>query len=116
MADSHETPNMYPNLNIPPNDQHFRLNNINKIKDYFVVDIKERELMSIRPGKYIVSSDYFDKLLIVLSVTTGSVSIVSFATAIAAPVGIVSASFSLAFSICLGIVKKLLKPKNCYAS
>ena len=61
--------------------------------------------MSKRLNKYIASFDYFDKLLIVLSVTTGSISIASFATVIGAPVGITSASFSLAFSICTGIVK-----------
>ena len=37
MADSHKTPQMYPNLNVPLNDQqHFALNKINEIKDYFV--------------------------------------------------------------------------------
>ena len=47
MIDSHETLYMYPNLNIPLNDQqHFRQNKINGIKDYFVAEIKERELMS----------------------------------------------------------------------
>ena len=101
---------MYPNLNIALNDQqHFRLNKINEIKDYFVAEIKERKLMSKRLSKYIASFDYFDKSLIVLSVTTGSISIASFATVIGAPVGITSARFSLAFSICTGIVKKLLK-------
>ena len=74
-----------------------------------ILKIKERELMSKRFSKYIASFDYFDKSLIVLSVTTGSISIASFATVIGAPVGITSASFSLAFSICTGIVKKLLK-------
>ena len=71
--------------------------------------IKERKLMSKRVSKYITYFDYFDKSLIVLPVTTGSISIASFATVIGAPVGITSASFSLAFSICTGIVKKLLK-------
>ena len=52
---------------------------------------------------------YFDKSLIVLSVTRGSVSIASFATAIGAPIRIASASFSLAFSLCTGLVKQLLK-------
>ena len=47
--------------------------------------------------------------MFVLSVKTGSVSIASFATVIVAPVGIVSACFSLAFSILTGIGKKLLK-------
>ena len=65
--------------------------------------------MSKRLSKYIASFDYFDKSLIVLSVTTGSISIASFATVIGAPVGIVSASFTLAFSISTGIIKKLLK-------
>ena len=74
--------------------------------------MKERELMSIRISKYIVSLDYFDKSLIVLSVTIGSIFIASFATVIGAPVGIVSSSFSLVFSIFTGIVKKLLKKKE----
>ena len=65
--------------------------------------------MSKRLSKYIASFDYFDNSLIVLSVTTGSISVASFATVIGAPVGMVSASFNLAFSISTGIVKKLLK-------
>ena len=57
--------------------------------------------MSKRLSKYFASFDYFDDSLIVLSVTTGSISIASFATVIGAPVGITSAtSFSLTFSIC----------------
>ena len=107
----HETPNMYPNLIATSlNDQQqFRLNKSNEIKDYFVAEIKERELMSKRLSKYIASFDYFDKSLIVLSVTTGSISIASFATVIGAPVGMMSASCSLAFSITTGFVKKFLK-------
>ena len=90
--------------------QQVRLNIINEIKDFFfVAEITETELMSKRLSKYIASFDYFDKSLIVLSVTTGSISIASFATAIGAPVAIIRASFSLAFSISVGIIKKLLK-------
>ena len=46
--DFHETPNMYPNLSatLLSYQQQFRLNKINKIKDYFVAEIKETELMS----------------------------------------------------------------------
>ena len=110
MDDFNKTPNIYPNLNaIPSNEQQFRLNKINEIKDYFVAEIKERELMSKRLSKYIASFDYFDKSLIVLSVTTGSISSASFATVIGAPEGIISASFSLAFLTSTGIIKKLLK-------
>ena len=110
MAEANNNASMYPNLSPnPSNDQQFRLNKINEIRDYFVAEIKERESMSKRLSKYIAFFDYFDKSLIVLSITTGSVSIASFATVIGAPVGIVSASFSLAFSISTGIIKKLLK-------
>ena len=65
--------------------------------------------MSKRPSKYMASFDNFDKSLIVLLVTTGGISIASFATVIGAPVRIVSASFGPVFSIFTGIVKKLLK-------
>ena len=70
-------PNIYPNLN---DQQQFRLNIINEIKDYFVAKIKERELISKRLSKYIASFDYFDKSLIALYVTSSSIFIASFAT------------------------------------
>ena len=97
--------NMYQNLNPIPlspnisNDQQFRLNKINEIKDYFIADIREREVMSKNLSKYIASFDYLDKPLILLSVATSSISIASFATDIEAPVGIMSTSCSLPFSI-----------------
>ena len=89
--------------------QEFRLNKINEIYDHLVPEIKKAELMNKRLSKYIASFECFDNKLIVLSVTTGIISIASFRTVIGAPVGIASASFILAFSISAGIVKKLLK-------
>ena len=92
--DFHETPDMYPNLNASPlsanisNDQQFRPNKINEIKDYFIVGIRERKLTSKNLINYIASFDYLDKSLIVLSVAPGSLSVPLFATTIAAPVGI----------------------------
>ena len=71
------------------NQQQFRRNEINEIKDCFIDKIKERELMSKRLSKYIASFDYFDKLLIVLSVTSSSISIALFEIAIESPVGMV---------------------------
>ena len=102
--------NIYPNLSPSlSNNQQFRLNRINKIKDCFVTEIKERELLRKRLSKYIASFDYFVRSLIVFSVATGTISIASFAAVVAAPVGVVSASFILALSISTGIIKKLLK-------
>ena len=99
--ESIDTPNL--------DNQQFRLNKISEIEEYFIAEIKERELMSRKLSRYISFFDYFDKSLIVLSVTSGGVFIASFATAVGVPIGITSASFSLAFSLCTGIVKKLLK-------
>ena len=65
--------------------------------------------MSKRLNKYIACFDYFDKSLIVSSATNDSISITSFATVTGTPVGIASASLSLAFSLSTGLVKKLLK-------
>ena len=53
--------NIYPNLSVPLNDQQqFRLNKINEIKDYFFDEIRKRELMSKRISKYVASFDYFN--------------------------------------------------------
>ena len=106
---------MYPNLNDIPlranisNDQQYRLNKINAIKDYFIAEIRERELIRKNLSKYIASFDDLDKSLILLSVANGNISIASFATVIGAPVGIMSASCSLVFSITTGFVKTFLK-------
>ena len=115
MDDFNKTPNIYPNLNAIPlnanisNEQQFRLNKINEIKDYFLAEIRERELISKNISKYIASLDYFDKSLNVLSILSGSISIASFATVIGAPAGIIGASCGLTFSITSGFVKKFLK-------
>ena len=79
---------------IPLNDQQqFRLNKINEIKDYFVAEIKERDLTSITLSKCIYFVDYFDKSSIVLSVATDRISIASFTTLIGAPLGIKKCKF-----------------------
>ena len=104
-----ETHNIYPNLN---NQQLFRLNKINEINNYFVAEVKERELISKTLSKYIASFEYVDKFLIVLSVTSSINSTTSFVTVITPLIGIESASFSLSFSILTGIVKKWLKTRQ----
>ena len=108
--DFHETPYMYPNLNANiSNEQQFRLNKINEIKDYSLAEIRERELISKNLSKYFASLDYFDKSLNVLSILSGSISIASFATVVGAPAGIIGASWRLTFSITSRFVKKFLK-------
>ena len=61
-------------------------------------------------------------MLIVLSETSGVVSIISFTSIVGAPAGIAIASFTLIFSLTTGIIKKLLslarkkKEKPCQNS
>ena len=76
---------------------------------YFNSEIRERKTMSKRLNKYIAAFDYFDKTLTVLSAISGGIFIISFASVIGVPVGLASASFSLAFSLTTGIIKRLLK-------
>ena len=110
MDNFNKTPNIYPNLNeISSNEQQFRLSKINEIKDYFLAEIREKELISKNLSKYISSLDYFDKSLNVLSILSGSISTASFASVIGAPAGIIGASCGLTFSITSGFVKKFLK-------
>ena len=103
-CNSFEISNVY-----PKDQQQFRLNKINETKDYFIAESKKRELMSKRLSKYFASFDYFDKSLFVLSATNGSIPIASFATVIGTPMGIASASFTLALSFSTGLIKILLK-------
>ena len=56
----------------------------------------------------IISIKKLIKVLIVLSATSGGISIILFTSIIGAPVGIASASFTLIFSLTTGITKKLL--------
>ena len=79
MDDFNKIPNIYPSLNaIPTNEQQFRLNKINEIKDYFLVEIGERELISKNISKYIATLDYFDKSLNVSSIEIEAIETVFF--------------------------------------
>ena len=90
------------------NQTKFRLNEIGKIENYFIEEINQRKSYSKKLSKYVPVFDYIDQALIVLSATSGEVSIILFTSIVGAPVGIASASLALFFSLTIGIVKKLL--------
>ena len=50
-----------------------KLNEINKIENYFNQEIKERSLISKKSSKYVSIFDYMHKMSIVLSATSGGV-------------------------------------------
>ena len=86
----------------------FRLYEIKKIDNCFINDINQQKAYSKKLSRYVTIFDYIDKILIVLSATTSGVSIISFTSTIGKSVGIVSARFTLIFSLTTGIIKKLL--------
>ena len=87
----------------------YRLDEINKIKDYFNNEIKERKDIIKKLNKYLVSFDYLDKIFITLSASFGTLSIALQATVIGIPAGVTGASLTLIFTIGTGISKSLLK-------
>ena len=86
----------------------YRLDEINKIKDYFNAGIKERKDIVKKISKYIVAFDFADKVFITLSASFGTLSIDSYATIVGIPVGIAGPSLTLIFTVTTGVVKTLL--------
>ena len=85
----------------------YRLDEINKIRDYFNNEIKERKDIIKKLNK--VSFDYLDKIFITLSASFGTLSIASHATVVGIQVGIAGSSLTLIFTVGTGINKSLLK-------
>ena len=75
----------------------YRLYEIKEIENYWINEINQQKSYSKKLNKYVTIFYYIDKILIVLSVKSSSVSIISFTSVIG--VGIVSASFTLIFSM-----------------
>ena len=86
------------------NKKKFRLVEISKIENYFIEEINKKKSFCQKLSKYVTTFGYIDKILIVLSATTGGVSITSFTSII----GIASASFTLIFFLTTRLIKKLL--------
>ena len=87
----------------------YRLDEINKIRDYFNNEIKERKGIIKKLNKYLVSFDYLDKIFMTLSASFGTLSITSYTSVVGIPAGITGASLTLVFTIGTGISKSLLK-------
>ena len=87
----------------------YRLYEINKIRDYFNNEFKERKDIIKKLNKYLVSFDYLDKIFITLSASFGTLSIASYASVVGTPAGIAGSSLTLIFTIGTGISKSLFK-------
>ena len=83
----------------------YRLDETNKMRDYFNNEINERKDIVKKLNKYIVSFDYLGKIFIALSASFGTLSIASYASVVGTPAGIAGSSFTIG----TGISKSLLK-------
>ena len=86
----------------------YRLDEINKIKEYFNAEVKERKDIFRKISKYIVAFDYAGKVFITLSASFGTLSIASYAVVVGIPAGIAGASLTLIFTVTTGVFKTLL--------
>ena len=87
----------------------YRPDEINKIRDYFNNEIKERKDIIKKLNKYLVRYDYLDKIFITLSASFGTLNIASYSSVVGIPAGITGASSTLVFAIGKGISKSLPK-------
>ena len=83
----------------------FRLSEIIGIGNFFHQEISQINLCSKKLSKYVTLFDYIDKFLVVLSAKTSRICIISSASAVVAPAGKASASFTLFFSLTTEIIK-----------
>ena len=86
----------------------YRLDEINKAKEYFNAEIKERKDIVKKISKYIVAFDYADKVFITRSTSFGTLSIASYATVVGISAEIAGVSLTLIFTVTTCVVKTLL--------
>ena len=87
----------------------YRLDEINKMRDYFNNEINERKDIIKKLNKYLVGFDYLDKIFIALSASFSTLNIASYASVVGIPVSITGDSLTLIFTVSTGINKSLLK-------
>ena len=85
----------------------FRVNEINKIKDYFESEIKEQETMVKKLSKYSTGFDYTDKTLIVLPSVFSGISIFLHLK-IKKHTGLISSCFILLFLLTTSAIKAII--------
>ena len=93
----------------------FRVKKIDETRDYFIEEINQNELMSKKHKNVCGVSNYIESFLLLASEITGCVSISTFASLVAVPIGITSSATGLKIcSITAGIKKyrSIIKKKK----
>ena len=95
--------------------QEFRLQNINKTRNYLLEEINRNELMSKKHKKVCTTLNYIEHFLILASTITGCISISAFVSLLGIPIGITNSAIGLKIcAITVGIkkFKSIIKKKK----
>ena len=75
--------------------QEFRFKNIDKIRNSFIEEAEQNELMSKNHKKGCTDSNYIEHLFVLVSTVTGCVSTSAFASLVVIPIGIMSSAVGI---------------------
>ena len=84
----------------------FRLKNIDETGNYFLEEIKQKELMSKKNKKVCTTLNYIEHFLILASTITGCISISVLASLIGIPIGITSSAIGVKICEITSVIKK----------
>ena len=87
-------------------NQERRLRRIEEIRNYLIEEINRNELMSKKHKKICRVINYIDHSLIVISTTTGCISISAFASLVGIPIEITSSAIELKICVITAGIKK----------
>ena len=87
-------------------NQEFRLKKIDEIRNYLIEEINQNRLMSKKQKQGCRVFNYIEHLLIIISTTSGCVSISAFASLVGTPIGITSSAIGLKFCAITAGIKK----------
>ena len=86
--------------------QEFKLKEIEKIRNHFIQEIKQNELISKKHKKVCKILNYTQHLLILACIVTGCISISSLASLVGIPVSIASSALTIKISVITAGINK----------
>ena len=91
------------------------MKNINELRNYFIDEIEQNELMSKKHKKVCTTLNYIEYFLILASAITGCTSVSAFASLLCIPIGITSSAIQLIICVIAAGIKKyksIINKKN----
>ena len=86
--------------------QEFKLKNIEEIKNYFIKERDQNELMSNKHKKVCTNLNYIEHSLVFAFVVTGCVLIFVFPSLVCIPIGILSSALRIKICAITAVIKK----------